>query len=62
MNKQTGQWGTAHDAAQDLVRIPLQLHMNLRESEERFRIFLAGETLMMHWDRGGYGVKVEAKP
>lgn len=62
VNKQTGQWGTAYDAAQDLVRIPLQLHMNLRESEERFRIFLAGETLMMHWDRGGYGVKVEARP
>ena len=25
VNKQTGQWGTAHDAAHDLVRIPLRV-------------------------------------
>lgn len=25
VNKQSGQWGTNHDAAQDLVRIPLQV-------------------------------------
>ncbi|MBL8962135.1 MAG: DUF2911 domain-containing protein, partial [Gemmatimonadetes bacterium] len=58
VNKQTGQWGTAYDKAQDLVRIPLELHMNLPTAEERFRIFMAGDKLMMHWDRGGYGVKV----
>jgi hypothetical protein len=60
VNKQTGQWGTAYDKAQDLVRIPLELHMNLPTPEERFRIFVAGDKLMMHWDRGGYGVKIGA--
>lgn len=58
VNKQTGQWGTAYDKAQDLVRIPLELHMNLSTAEERFRIFMAGDKLMMHWDKGGYGVKL----
>jgi len=61
VNKQTGQWGTAHDRSQDIARIPLQLHMNLPQSEERFRIFVQGDMLMMHWDRGGYGVQIRAK-
>jgi hypothetical protein len=61
VNKQTGQWGTAHDRSQDIARIPLEPHMNLRESEERFRIFVQGDMLMMHWDRGGYGVRIRPK-
>ncbi|MGQ0646469.1 MAG: DUF2911 domain-containing protein [Gemmatimonadaceae bacterium] len=61
VNKQTGQWGTAYDANQDLVRIPVTPHMSLRESEERFRIFVQGNMLMMHWDKGGYGVRMAAK-
>jgi hypothetical protein len=35
--------------------------MSLPESEERFRIFVQNDMLMMHWDRGGYGVKIKAK-
>ncbi len=58
VNKQTGQWGTAYDRGQDVARIPLDLHMNLPASEERFRIFVQGDMLMMHWDRGGYGVRM----
>jgi hypothetical protein len=61
VNKQTGQWGTAYDQAQDLVRIPLQPHMNLPTEEERFRMFVQGDMLMMHWDKGGYGVKIASK-
>lgn len=61
VNKQTGQWGTAYDRSQDIARIPVQPHMNLPESEERFRIFLQGDMLMMHWDRGGYGVRIREK-
>lgn len=61
VNQQTGQWGTAHDAAQDLARVPLQLHMSLPQAEERFRIFVEDDMLMLHWDRGGYGVKI-ARP
>jgi hypothetical protein len=29
--------------------------------EERFRVFVQGDMLMMHWDRGGYGAKIRAK-
>ncbi|HEX5829346.1 MAG TPA: DUF2911 domain-containing protein, partial [Gemmatimonadaceae bacterium] len=36
-NKQTGQWGTEYDAAQDLARIPLQM-TRLPEQVERFTI------------------------
>lgn len=61
VNTQTGQWGTAYDASKDLVRIPLDPHMSLPNTEERFRIFVQGDMLMLHWDRGGYGVKIKAK-
>jgi len=54
-------WGTNWDPAQDLVRVPLEQHMNLPMSEERFRIFFQGDMLMFHWDRGGYGVRVRVK-
>lgn len=61
VNTQTGQWGTAYDSSKDLVRIPLDAHKSLPESEERFRIFVQNDMLMMHWDRGGYGVKIKSK-
>lgn len=63
VNSQTGQWGTQHDASNDVARIPLEKHMALPAAamEERFRVFVQGDMLMMHWDRGGYGVKVRAK-
>jgi hypothetical protein len=61
VNTQTGQWGTAYDSSKDLVRIPLDAHMSLPEPEERFRIFVQNDMLMMHWDRGGYGVKIKSK-
>ena len=63
VNSQTGQWGTMYDASKDIARIPLEKHMSLPASaaEERFRVFVAGDVLMMHWDRGGYGVKIRNK-
>jgi hypothetical protein len=61
VNSQTGQWGTTYDATKDVARIPLEKHMNLPASEERFRIFVDGDRLMMHWDRGGYGVSIRAR-
>lgn len=36
-NKQTGQWGTVYDAAQDLVRVPLQMS-KLAQPIDRFTI------------------------
>jgi len=67
VNKQTvdgrGQplWGTRWDPKQDLVRVPLEKHMAMSTSEERFRIFVQGDQLMFHWDHGGYGVRVKAQ-
>lgn len=58
LNSQTGQWGTQYDAARDVARIPVDKHMSLPASEERFRVFVENGVLMMHWDRGGYGVRV----
>ena len=53
-------WGTGYDAAQDLVRIPVEKHTGMGTVEERYRVFMAGGMLMMHWDTGGYGVKIKA--
>lgn len=63
VNSQTGQWGTAYDAAKDVVRIPVDKHMSLpaTAAEERFRIFVQGDMLMMHWANGGYGARIRAK-
>lgn len=54
VNRQTGQWGTEHDAAQDLARIPMQ-PTTLDEPVERFTISLEarGEReaeLSLSWD------------
>lgn len=52
LNKQTGQWGTEYDAAQDLARIPLQV-TRLPEQVERFTIAVEpagnGGTLTYSW-------------
>ncbi|HJU74850.1 MAG TPA: DUF2911 domain-containing protein [Gemmatimonadaceae bacterium] len=61
VNSQTGQWGTVYDSTKNVARIPVEAHMSLPAEEERFRIFVQGDQLMMHWDRGGYGVKLKAK-
>lgn len=61
INSQTGQWGTQYDASRDVARIPVEKHMSLPTSEERFRVFVEGGVLMMHWDRGGFGVRISEK-
>jgi hypothetical protein len=54
INRQTGQWGTQYDPAQDLVRAPL-LTAQLPESVERFTISIApegqGGEIRFDWDR-----------
>jgi hypothetical protein len=61
VNKQTGQWGTAYDAAQDLVRIPMTSRSAFPTMEERFTIRIDGGELVLHWDRGGYSAPIRAK-
>lgn len=48
-NEQTGQWGTQHDATQDLAEVPLEWS-KLDESTEQFTIELADSgTFRMVW-------------
>lgn len=59
VNKQVGQWGTIYDAAQDLVRIPVEKRK--AAMAERFTVTMDGDELRFVWDDAGYGVKVKAK-
>ncbi len=51
-NKQHGQWGTQHDAAQDLAAVPLK-ETKAPKSEEMVTISLAkegaGGVILIHW-------------
>ncbi len=58
VNSQTGQWGTAYDSTKNVARIPLETIGSLETPEERFRIFIEGDSLKMLWDRSGYSVKL----
>ncbi|MEP7347022.1 MAG: DUF2911 domain-containing protein [Gemmatimonadaceae bacterium] len=58
VNSQTGQWGTEYDSTKNVVRIPLQIEKELPEVEERFHIFVKGDSLKLLWDRGGYAAKI----
>lgn len=54
VNRQTGQWGTAYDASQDLVHLPLQVE-SLDEPVEMFTIAVEpaegrSGTLVLSWD------------
>lgn len=52
VNKQTGQWGTAYDAAQDLVRVPMKVE-RAAQPAETFAIAVepqgAGAVLALTW-------------
>ena len=48
VNKQTGQWGTVYDPAQDLLRVPLTVS-SLAEHVERFTIIVDADALRMRW-------------
>jgi len=54
VNRQTGQWGTAYDSAQDLIRVPLTVSA-LGAPVEVFTIAVepqdAGGVLSFAWDR-----------
>jgi hypothetical protein len=54
INRQTGQWGTAYDAAQDLARVDLKVS-TLAEAVEQFAIRIeprgGGGVLRLEWDR-----------
>lgn len=60
VNQQAGQWGTVYDPSKDLVRIPIERFRGPPAGEERFRVMIKGDRLMMLWDDGGYEVRLSA--
>jgi hypothetical protein len=58
VNKQTGQWGTIYDAAQDLVRVPLA-SSTLPEHVEQFTILVDGG-LRLRWANTELSVPITA--
>lgn len=64
INRQTGQWGTVYDQAQDLARVPLTVQP-LSEPVDRFTIAIepggAGGTLALSWDRTRLSVPFTVK-
>jgi Protein of unknown function (DUF2911) len=61
VNRQTGQWGTAYDAQQDVARIPITKQAVRATAEERFTVTVERNQLLMTWDRGGYVVSIREK-
>jgi hypothetical protein len=64
INRQTGQWGTVYDAAQDLARVDMAIE-GLAEAVERFTIDIepkgADATLRLAWDRVRASVAMRRK-
>lgn len=62
VNRQTQGWVGVpmHDAAQDLVAIPVRKHSGPPFGEERFRILVQDGLLLMLWDDGGYEVSIRS--
>jgi hypothetical protein len=63
INKQTGQWGTKYDEAQDLARVPLKKEA-LREPVDQLTIAItdtdAGGVLKIMWEDAQYSVGFKA--
>lgn len=60
VNGQTQQWGTQYDPSKDVARIPIQRRSG-SPVEDRFRVRVDGDRLLMLWDDGGYEVAVKPK-
>jgi hypothetical protein len=65
VNAQAGQWGTQHDPARDVLRVPLAAE-TLTEPVEQFTIALepagAVGALVLRWDRTRLSVPIAAAP
>jgi hypothetical protein len=64
INKQTGQWGTVYDAAQDLARVDMTSE-TLPSPVEQFTIDIVpqgdGAVMRMSWDRTRFSVPITVK-
>lgn len=59
VNKQTGQWGTRHDASQDLGRVTMKVRA-LKSPVETFAIGVKNNALTLTWDGTEASVPVRA--
>lgn len=59
VNKQTGQWGTKYDEAQDLVRIDLKKQAADKPADQ-FTIAIDNGTLKLTWDDTAYSAPIAA--
>jgi hypothetical protein len=59
-NKQTGQWGTDHDASQDLVQVPLKWEQKA-SGPEQFTIELAPDAVRLIWGKHVLSAPIAAK-
>jgi hypothetical protein len=64
INEQTGQWGTAYDASQDLAHIAM-MREDMDELAERFTIAIdptdTGGVLRLRWDRSQFSVPMTVR-
>jgi hypothetical protein len=60
VNKQTGEWGTVYDAAQDLVRVDAKVEA-LAAPVEQFVIAFEPGMLVLTWDRTKVSVPLARK-
>jgi hypothetical protein len=60
VNKQTGQWGTVYDAAQDVVRVDANV-VTLAAPVEQFVIAFEPGMLVMTWDRARVTVPISRR-
>ena len=60
INKQTGQWGTMYDPAQDLVRVDAKVE-TVATPVEQFTIAFEGGTMTLTWDKTKVSVPLSKK-
>lgn len=60
VNKQTGQWGTKYDEAQDLVRIDMKKDAAAKPADQ-FTIAVDGGMLKLTWENTQYSAAIAAK-
>jgi hypothetical protein len=59
INKQTGQWGTEYDQAQDLARIPMKVERTAAPVEQFTIQLVPGTGLVMEWENTRLSVPIQ---
>jgi hypothetical protein len=62
VNRQTGQWGTVHDAAQDLARIPVRAETAAGEPVEQLTMRFEPGHLVISWENTRVLVPIAVAP